>query len=417
MALGSMTGSAQIREEPHQHLGVASCATSVCHGKGAPQETENVWLNEYRIWSADDRHSRAYQTLSSDESRRIAQKLGLASAVTAKICLDCHTDNVEPAQRGPKFQLSDGVGCEACHGGSEQWITSHAEPNATHADNLARGMYATEKPVARAEICLSCHLGTDSQFATHEIMGAGHPRLSFELEAFTVNQPAHYDVDEDYTERKGKIESFNLWLTGQLVSADRYLSLIKTDLFDPDGTFPEIAFYDCHSCHHPMDEQRWPVQLRNQGIEPGTVRLQDHNLQILEAVARVLAGSEAGQFTGNVRALVRSGQVSHAAVREAADALLTWIDEKERSWTTQAFSRAQVQAVRKAIVEMAANGTLADFASAEQAFLSIESLSLALGDADGLGTVLNRLFETVASDQEYEPDRFASTARSVLGSF
>ncbi len=73
-------------------------------------------------------------------------------------------------------------------------------------------MYPTEQPAARAALCVSCHLGADDRFATHEIMGAGHPRLSFELDAFSTNQPAHYIVDADYVRRKGAIEGFNLWL-------------------------------------------------------------------------------------------------------------------------------------------------------------------------------------------------------------
>lgn len=32
----------------YKHLGVGSCATSVCHGKLAPQPGKNVALNEYR---------------------------------------------------------------------------------------------------------------------------------------------------------------------------------------------------------------------------------------------------------------------------------------------------------------------------------------------------------------------------------
>ncbi|MGK0321912.1 MAG: hypothetical protein ACI9JP_004111, partial [Granulosicoccus sp.] len=39
-------------------------------------------------------------------------------------------------------------------------------------------------------------------------MGAAHPRLSFELDLFTANQPAHYSVDADYMARKGTIPSF-----------------------------------------------------------------------------------------------------------------------------------------------------------------------------------------------------------------
>jgi len=45
-------------------------------------------------------------------------------------------------------------------------------------------MYPTEEPMERARLCLSCHLGTERKFATHEIMGAGHPRLAFELELY-----------------------------------------------------------------------------------------------------------------------------------------------------------------------------------------------------------------------------------------
>ena len=109
------------------HLGVASCATGVCHGKLAPQKDRNVWLNEYRVWSADDRHARAYQTLLTPQSKQIADRLGIGSAQTSDLCLNCHSDNVKQSKRGPKFQLSDGIECEACHGGSARWIESHAE--------------------------------------------------------------------------------------------------------------------------------------------------------------------------------------------------------------------------------------------------------------------------------------------------
>ena len=283
----------------YKHLGVATCATSVCHGKLAPQPGKNVALNEYRIWTQEDRHAQAYRTLELAESKRIAANLGLPSATTAKICLDCHADNVPSDKRGPKFQMSDGVGCEACHGGSEKWIESHAAESATHKDNVARGMYPTEQPLKRAQVCLGCHLGTKDRFATHAIMGAGHPRLSFELEAYTTNQPAHYVVDADYEQRKGKIEGMNLWLTGQIESARRMLTLLQTDMFHSGGMFPELAFYDCHSCHHPMDKIRWNAQRAGAGIKPGTLRLQTQNLIVLQAVTETF---EPAALTGAGRA-------------------------------------------------------------------------------------------------------------------
>jgi hypothetical protein len=398
------TASAAPLDE-YQHLGVASCATGVCHGKLTPQENSNVWLNEYRIWSADDRHARAYQTLLTPESQRIARKLGLPNAQGAAICLDCHADNVPAAQRGPKFQLSDGVGCEACHGGAELWIESHTEPDATHADNLARGMFGTEDINVRAEVCLSCHLGTRDQFATHRIMGAGHPRLSFELEAYTVNQPAHYAIDDDYRARKGAPSGFEVWRAGQLQSTRRYLDLIATPLFTTGG-MPDFAFYDCHSCHHPMDDLRWTEGRRQQGLEPGGLRLQDQHLLMLAAAAEAMAPSDRQELDRLKVAMLRAGQKDPAAARRAAAELKSWLDA--RTWTTGGASRDQVVGIRRAIVRAGARGDLADFAAAEQAFLGVESLSIHLGDADRLQQALDAVFSAVESDRNYDPGRFAA---------
>jgi Cytochrome c554 and c-prime len=398
--------------DDRKHMGVASCATGVCHGKLEEQADSNVWLNEYRIWSSEDQHAGAYQTLLTPESKAIARKLGLPSAHTAKICLDCHADNVPAAQRGPKFQLSDGVGCEACHGGAELWLETHTEPGTRHADNLAKGMLATEDINVRAEVCLSCHLGTGNQFATHQIMGAGHPRLSFELEAYTVNQPAHYGVDDDYVERKGQPSGFDVWRAGQLQSARRHLELLNTPLLR-EGV-PDFAFFDCHSCHHPMDDLRWADERRQQGLEPGGLRLQDQHLYMLRAVASVLAPGELENLRRLQVSYLKAGQNSVPATRAAAAELARWIDSQP--WTTGKASAAQAVAVRKAIGQMGANGTLTDFAAAEQAFLGIESLSYHIGDHGRLQGALDAVFATVETDRSYDPAKFRAAMTRLAGS-
>ncbi|HYM35019.1 MAG TPA: multiheme c-type cytochrome, partial [Steroidobacteraceae bacterium] len=316
LCLAMMTSLASAVEiEDHKHLGVATCASSTCHGKTGPQKDKHVALNEYRTWLQDDLHAQAYKVLENAKSKGIAAKLGIANAATAKICLDCHSDNVPAAKRGPKFQMSDGIGCEACHGGAEKWIESHAATNATHKANLAEGMYPTEAPMDRARLCLSCHIGTRDRLATHAIMGAGHPRLSFEMEAFTANQPAHYVVDADYIERKGKIEGVNLWLTGQFESARRLLTLLQSEIAHPAGMFPELAFYDCYSCHHPMKQVRWTRERAGNGIGPGTLRLQTYNLIAIQAAGEALGEADANQLAAARIALVRAGQTDAAAVK------------------------------------------------------------------------------------------------------
>jgi len=124
----------------YKHLGVASCSSSVCHGKISAQTGRHVALNEYTVWTQDDRHSQGYNRLKSPAAVQIAAKLGLPNAVGAKICLDCHTDNVTRTLQGPKYKITDGIGCEACHGGSEKWIESHAQPSTGHKANVAKGM-------------------------------------------------------------------------------------------------------------------------------------------------------------------------------------------------------------------------------------------------------------------------------------
>src|SRR5438876_3747651 len=163
-------------------MGVVNCANSLCHGAVQPWEKANVLQNEYVTWSRVDKHARSYKILFNEQSTRIARTLGLGRASEAKICLACHTHYVAAERRGEGFELDDGVSCEACHGPSEHWLPKHVEDGATHAGNLAAGLYPTDDPVQRARLCLSCHFGNGDRFVTHRIMGAGHPRMSFELD-------------------------------------------------------------------------------------------------------------------------------------------------------------------------------------------------------------------------------------------
>jgi hypothetical protein len=420
LCLATLVAAVPLTEsaaQTNKHLGVATCATSVCHGKLAPQPNKNVNLNEYRVWLTEDRHAGAFRILDSARSREMATKLGLGNARAAKICLDCHADNVPASLRGPKFQLSDGIGCEACHGGAEKWIETHKEASARHADNVARGMYPSEQPLARARLCVTCHVGARDRLATHAIMGAGHPRLRFELNVFSNNQPAHYVVDKDYADRKGRIEGANLWVTGQLESARRGLELLQSPLFDAPGVFPELAFYDCHSCHHPLKDRRWTAKRAGPGVRPGAVRLQKAHLVMLRAMAEALGSAAlAKELNDGTHALVRAGETDAAAVKAASGALLQTIRKME-PWARKQFTRAEVAKIRKTLVVYAANDLASDYGAAEQIALGAESLSYALDDWNARKAGLDALFKAVESDSTFNPARFAEVARSVQARF
>jgi len=155
------------------HIGVTSCAGSTCHGATSPWENSTVLQNEYITWSQKDSHSKAYAVLRNDASKRIATNLGLPNAHEADLCLDCHADNAPKEKRGRFFQISDGVACEACHGGAQRWLGIHISGAANHQDNLNAGMYPTEDPVKRAELCLSCHFGDDKKICYSPDHGRG----------------------------------------------------------------------------------------------------------------------------------------------------------------------------------------------------------------------------------------------------
>ena len=86
-----------------------------------------------------------------------------------------------PMMRGPKFDITEGVHCEGCHGPAEKWLEPHAEKGWTHEQSVKLGMYDTKNLLLRAEKCVSCHLAIEP-----DLVAAGHPDLlAFELDTFS----------------------------------------------------------------------------------------------------------------------------------------------------------------------------------------------------------------------------------------
>ncbi|MFL0798916.1 MAG: hypothetical protein K6L80_00585 [Agarilytica sp.] len=401
-----------------KHTGVASCASSVCHGKSTPATNNNVLLNEYKTWVTEDRHASAYKTLLSSESKRIASNLGLsAPAHKSDICLDCHADNIKRSQYGEEFKLEDGVGCEACHGGAENWLESHTEEGVTHADNLAKNMYPTEDGFARAALCLSCHLGHKNKLVTHKIMGAGHPRLVFELESFTANQPAHYKIDNDYRSRKGEFSGFTMWAVGQLAAVKKNIDLMETFLVTEHSFFPELTFYDCHSCHHNMSNKRWYETRSSGNIAPGAVRLNLANFVMLREFTSIVYPNLYPPLRDGIISLNKSSQKSPTELTQALNTLRSTIATLEKKLRNDSFTKTQVKQLRAKLLEQSSVGEYRDYIVAEQAFYTIEGFTISLNQFDQYQSLLDKLFNALESEDKYDPTKFKSIARSVKSGF
>ena len=131
---------------------------------------------------------------------------------------------------------------------------------------MTNGLYPTNEPVAQARLCLSCHFGNKDKFVTHRMMGAGHPRMSFELETFSQTQPPHFVIDADWEQRKGSWDGVRVWAIGQALAASELLDVLLDPKRSRDGLFPELVVFDCHACHHPMSDMRWTPRT---GPQPG----------------------------------------------------------------------------------------------------------------------------------------------------
>lgn len=398
-------------EAKAKHVGVVNCASSLCHGSITEWKGSNVLQNEYVTWSRVDKHAlRANQVLLNDQSKRIAKNLGLKQpAHEAKICVDCHGHNPPADQRGERFKASDGVSCEACHGPAENWIKSHVAPGATHQDNVKNGLYPTSDPVALAKLCLSCHFGNKDKFVTHRIMGAGHPRISFELDTFTQTQPAHFVVDEDWMKRKGSWDGIRLWAIGQALAAQEQLDVVLDPKRGRDGLFPELVVFDCHACHHPMSDTRWKPRV---GTRPGTIRFNDANLLMLRQIVRRTFPAEAGTFNELVLSLHKAVAGEGGDALEAARRLRKGLDSVVEKLRTRAFEDADLRAILQGLIDDGLAGQYTDYAGAEQASMAIGSVLNflakrgAVRDVKAANASLDRLFVTVKDDEKYKHERF-----------
>jgi hypothetical protein len=414
---GATASAAISRPLPYQSmdktLGVVTCASSLCHGSIVEWQGSNVLQNEYVTWLRVDKHAGAARLLLNEQSKRIARNLGLPDPPEkSKVCLDCHAHNPGASRMGSRAKVMDGIQCEACHGPSERWIASHTAPGVTHAQNVSRGLYPTARPVERARLCLSCHFGNEDRLVTHRIMGAGHPRLSFELETFSNIGPSHFRVDADYEKRKGPWNGAKVWAIGQALAVAETMKLLNSPTRGRDGIFPELVLFDCHACHHPMSQKRWTATTAfGASPGPGLPRINDSNMLMLRAIMRGIDSAQADALSDAVRKLHRAaageGDLQQVALEVAAMA-----EASAERIALHPMPEAALRGVALALIDEGLSGYYRDYAGAEQSVMAIGSVLNYL-QARGLikdRAAVNRglvsLREPLANDEAYVPADF-----------
>jgi hypothetical protein len=361
-------------------------------------------------------HAKAYAKLLTDEGQAISAKLGWGPAEEAKECLQCHSDYVPQDQRGEEFQLDDGIGCEACHGGAEHYMETHTDQQRSQASKSEDGLFPTWQTQSRAKLCLSCHLGDSERMITHQIMGAGHPRLTFELDTFTFLQP-HHRVDDDYVDRKGSVDNARDWAVGQALAAGQMLELLQDSEHGWRGVFIEPVLLDCHSCHKPMDEGRWKAR-SGTGLGPGEMRLNDSNLIMLRLIAMAVDTDLSTKIKDQTVELHQATTESRDALMSAAAALQATINGALPLLSRHDFSVSDLKKVFSQLQHESDSGEILDYAAAEQAAMATVNLVTAYENTGvipkaSMESSIDRLFATVANEYDYDAGKFSVAMRGL----
>lgn len=401
------------------YSGVATCANAQCHGAASINTESRVNRNEFTVWHNQDPHSKSYRSLTTDRANRIATNLGLAEATSAELCLSCHANSVPAENQGPDFDIAEGITCEVCHGASVEWLGPHRlSERYTHAQLQERGLFPTNDPVRRAEMCLDCHFGAEDQFANHRLYGAGHPRISFELDSYTwIN--AHHSADEDYFQRKVVSDGVKTWAIGAAKMIERRMQLLADEETGMNGFFPEFAFFDCNTCHHRMSDLRY--RPRGTGTAPGTPKLDDSHMAVLLIALRSADPQLADRLDAQMLALHKSSTQGRPQLVAQAKKMEALANEAAIAISNHTLSGSDMQSILAALIEKGSSGRIIDFAQAEQATLVVGATIDALEQAgeitpaqsDALFGQLDKAYDAIQNSETFQPQSFASAMKSL----
>ena len=407
-----------------KYNGPGGCASSSCHGSIQPKQVTGVAQNEYSIWASQDKHARAFQVLSNPVSLRIAKILNLGRPEQEPKCLACHALSVPAAERAESFELNDGVSCESCHGPASGWLGPHTVKDWPHERSVKElGMIDLRDVAVRTHVCLHCHLGTAEKFVDHQMIAAGHPDLTFELNLFSAVMPRHWKDSKEVSGATA-FSGTKEWAVGQSMQLrDSFTRLARRAR---SSNWPEYAEYDCFACHHSLTkpEESWRLTSdsyygrRKAGVPAWnasryvTFRYAAKDVDAatatkLETDVSTLAGLMA-QLNGDRE------QIAATAERAAglADTLTRELDSRsyDRVFTLQVMRG--IAGDSRAISEQGQR-------AAEQAAMTLDSLfvsykqNASVPNEAELRAAINQLFQQLDDPSAYDAPHFAAQMQKV----
>ncbi len=418
-ATGAVPGLAAPPAEKGFYLGPTSCGSSSCHGSVTPRRELGVRQDEYFIWQKKDLHARAYGVLFNDRSRVIAHRLHLGEAADSPACRSCHALAVPARQQRGPLELEDGVSCESCHGAASGWLEGHRSESWTHQQSVNAGMTDLRNVRVRAGVCLSCHLGGAGRIVNHDLIAAGHPQLAFELDNYSEGMPAHWLPFAERRNGAGDRDTHGTraWAVGQAAGLTADLEQIARRARGGGGEapWPDFAELSCDACHHSLVQERWRTA-PDRPDRPGLPRTSPARFAILRQLVGVVAPERQAALDGGVEqltALLSRLGTPPAEVAAAAERLARETADLAPRLDRQRWDDATARRLLLAVAADDGGLEIADYASAQQAALAVQTLVSQLLGSDrrrirsGLAGAAEGLAAELQNPYAFDPGRFA----------
>jgi hypothetical protein len=226
--------------------GAPNC--KACHGA----RTGNQW----KTWT-ESAHARAFETLATDASAKIAAERGIANPQQDQACLECHTTRGvlgadTPVSEKGKYTDAEGVGCEACHGPGSDYKPGSVmkDPNAARA----AGLVMDKTPAA----CTRCHNERSPTYKPFDFdqrwAEIAHPvplaeEKSAGASAGSSDMPDvvtfSSEVGNVHFPHKFHVEELDL----ECVKCHHQVSAVQ--LKTPHPSYLDSSWINCHLCHDP----------------------------------------------------------------------------------------------------------------------------------------------------------------------
>lgn len=402
--------------KPGDFLGSASCASSNCHGSLVPRNKYGVKQNEYVTWLKRDKHAIAYKVLHNETSSLIARNIRLTEkAYESDRCLSCHALNVARNAQARPIDLTEGVSCEGCHGPGGGWVARHTEDDWTHDMSVKTGMTDLRNLQIRAQTCLACHLGNAEKTVDHELIAAGHPDLTFELDNYAAAMPPHWILvgDRRKTDGREETDGAQAWAVGQAVAFRE--SLLQLGRRARSESWPEFAEMDCYGCHHSLKGKVWRQARRDMSEGVGRPRWSNAHFVLIQHIVSVFAPEEYDRLKEQVEQL--SGYIAKITTPDemVASTAMRLAETMER--VTQRIVQSKVDnSAMNRLADMIAKDVPylieANFDSVEQAVMAINTLFISMARSDPAmakgkaAKTINNLYDDVEAPERFDPNRF-----------